>query len=1126
MKITMKGHLYAGLITAVLLVVLISFISYTTFRNENRQARQLKKTYQILNKLEILQKNLFNMETGRRGFRSTNELKFLEPYNSSLPTIQPVLSSLSNDFSANAQQLENLQKLTKRVNAILSFWERLGLDASGYTRTDFVRVNGEEKVLMDAIRREIQHVEKVEKEVLVQRERSNDALVKRATYALVIGISLILVIVLVLIFLVFKEFDNRKKAETDLKNKNRELNDVYKESTERNWLLAGVAEVNNKLQASEEIQELTQSVLDTIVRYLNMEAGAFYIFDSEKNSLALTAANNLLLRPEKVVQLHEGLVGQATLKKDVVVIKNLPNDYYAPAHVVDHSFPEAIYLPVHLHQEPKGVIELISLQAVEKQQLHFLRMIRDNIAVAIQSAQSREKVMALLKQVQAQAEVLENQQEELKQAYEDLSLQTETLQASEEELRVQEEELRQINAELEERTEAVETARQALQFKAKELEVTGKYKSQFLANMSHELRTPLNSILILAKLLAQNTENTLSHKQMEQAKIIFKSGSDLLELINDILDISKIEAGKVELNIEQVTVKEIANDLEQLFAVVALEKNINFSIKIDNDVPLVLQTDKQRIEQVLKNLLSNAFKFTPENGHIRLSFSCRTVDNNPAISISVLDTGIGISADKQKVIFEAFQQADGSTSRRFGGTGLGLSITKELLRILGGSVEVVSEEGKGSTFTISFPLPQQVEEENTLLPRLFTQEESAVKDDRNNVVAGDRILLIIEDDQDFAEIVKAFGKQYGYKTIIALRGDEGLSFAKKYKPDAIILDMYLPVMDGEMILKKLKGIDELKHIPVHIISASEDNRFVIPGALAYLKKPVKKEDIDKAFSAIAEYHNRSIKKVLIITHDIGDEKKFQQLLGERHRDITYDNVGSFDKAIKQVEKKRYDCIIADIGSNVEEGIRDLQRLNKTVEQQNTPVIVYLNNDLTADNELQLKKVSNVVVRKSNTSSERLMDELELFLYRVNTISFKQQQDELRSDGIDPTLKNKKVLVVDDDMRNVFALSASLEQEHMQVITASDGKEALENLKQHNDVDIVLMDIMMPEMDGYEAMKHIRHNKNWKDLPIIALTAKAMTGDREKCIEAGASDYISKPVDVKKLQSLMRVWLTK
>ncbi|MBS4066152.1 MAG: response regulator, partial [Chitinophagaceae bacterium] len=752
---------------------------------------------------------------------------------------------------------------------------------------------------------------------------------------------------------------------------------------------------------------------------------------------------------------------------------------------------EILCMPLWLDNELKGLIELGIFGKFSAHQKNLLENIAHNVASAIQAEQARAKINDLLAEVQEHKDSLVKQQEELRQTNNELSRQ------------------------------------------AKELQETSKYKSEFLANMSHELRTPLNSVLILAKLLADNNPRNLTDKQIEYATIIHRSGSDLLKLINDILDLSKIEAGKIDLTIEEISIESIIKDLQQLFSVVASQKNIEFSIHKDVKVPNTLKTDVLRLEQIIKNLLSNAFKFTPENGKVSVLFNALEHPDGKRISIQVKDSGIGISAEKQKLIFDAFQQADGSTSRKYGGTGLGLSISKELAKLLGGEIMVSSKEGMGSEFTVIVPVKtteiifHQKEELKTIeAPELDNiEEQDKVSDDRYNLKDNDEVILIIEDDENFATIVRDFARNKNFKTIIALSGDEGLFYAKKYRLNAIILDVQLPVLDGWSLLKILKENPETKHIPVHIISAFDDNRFNSGGALAYVKKPINLEGLNLAFNKISTYIKQNFKNVLLVSPDYFQDKNINAIFQQRLKSVTFYNASSIHEARGITENKHIDCIIVDLGNEWQENLTSLQDWRSVSKNQHIPFILLINNDIPEAEENKLKPFAEAIVRNDLSVNDNLITELDSFLYQVK----KSEKSTIQAIMNESTLKDLsgfKILIVDDDMRNVYALSTALESENADIISASDGRESLEMLKIHADTDLVLMDIMMPEMDGYEAMGRIRKERKQLNLPIIALTAKAMEGDRQKCIAAGASDYITKPVDIQKLISKIKSWLSK
>ncbi|WP_234735909.1 response regulator [Tellurirhabdus bombi] len=1147
MKMSLTRKITFGVGTALLLIIGSAGLSYYMFRQQAVIEYWVRHTYEVLNQAETIQKMLVDMETGRRGFRSTNEKRFLQPYYEGIEKIHPAIEGLKKLTQDNVRQTQKAEFIEKNINDLLIYWRSLGEDASKYSKADIVRVMDEEKRRMDIIRNSLDAFVQVERIALEDRQKENERAIQRAMFVLALTIILVLLLAFVLTRIIFGELNNRNRAEDLLKENLDELDQINRSANEKNWLLTGISSINDAIQGVDELAVLSRTTLEAILQYTGLPAGLLYCYDEEGHLLKKQASIGASDLAPETFRIDEGLVGRAAAGRTLLAIKNIPSDYWTIQSGAGKSVPkEVILVPLWHNKTLKGVIELASFEVdgTAIQDLDLLKNVANNIAVAINSVESHERVMRLLVQVQDQRETLENQQEELRQSNDELTRQAEILQASEEELKVQEEELRQINAELEEKNEAVEMARQELDLKAQELEVTSKYKSEFLANMSHELRTPLNSVLILAKLLSENKAANLTAKQVEYATIIHKSGSNLLELINDILDLSKIEAGKIDFTFENIPVNAVANNMEQLFRVLAEEKSVQFVTNMNSMGAVELHTDRLRLEQIIRNLLSNAFKFTPKGGTVTLDFqavpknlpftSNQLLNAENVLAISVKDTGIGISPDKQRLIFEAFQQADGSVSRKYGGTGLGLSISKELAKKLNGELQVQSEEGEGSTFTLYVPIHSTMVDvprvvETPVITQTLSQpvvEQTTLADDRQNLQKGDKTLLIIEDDPLFAGIVRDFARTKGYKTILAIQGDEGLYCARKYQPSAIILDMQLPVIDGWNLLKILKSDPDLKNIPVHIMSADEPQG-ALGGALAFVRKPLAVEDLEKAFSLLGGHLQTNVKRVLVLSGVYLKNQTLQRFIDERKFDMQCDYVASAAEAVSKLQQEKYDCIIADIGADLTAGTQDLQKVKEATKAAEVPIIIYLDKNLSTTDELQLKKISDVIIRESSLSKDRLMDELELFLYKVQEV---QQQPfskpVLSSLTNDKNLKGKKILLVDDDMRNVFALSTLLEEHEITVITAGDGKEALEQLDEQTGIDLVLMDIMMPEMDGYEATRRIRANSRFHSLPVIALTAKAMTGDREKCIEAGASDYITKPIDSSRLLSLLRVWLSK
>ncbi len=1151
MKLSIAAWLLIGSACTILIGIFLGISFFNTIQRQVEEAEWVKEKNEMLDQLLTLEKLLVDMETGQRAYRSTNEKRFLLPFNQAQINIGLVEDNLTNYFQENPLKLSQLAQIQQSLQLLMQLWSSTPENERGVNQQTLIEITARETKEMDNVRMLVKKMYTTERYELSRREASMKMLIENLTRKTVLGTFLLFLVAAVLTYFYALEFKSRKKIENRLSNTIDELEELNKSIKERNWYLAGLTILNDSLQNTNTLEALGQSALKAVTDYLELPAGGIYLVN-ESQKLVLKASVALPTQAPQSYALGEGLVGQAGLERQVRITKSIPSSYWAiESGSGATKAGEIACIPLWYGKELKGVIELASFSPFPDHQIELLKKVSKDISLSANEIQSRLKVEQLLEQLKEQTAILENQQDELRQTNEELSHQSESLMASEEELRVQEEELRHINSELEEKNEALEVARQALTLKAKELEVTSTYKSEFLANMSHELRTPLNSVLILANLLSENKSKNLTEKQVEYANVIRKSGTDLLKLINDILDLSKIEAGKIDFQFESVPVKNIIRDIKQLFEVVADEKGVFFLTQVEASVPAALHTDKQRLEQIIQNLLSNAFKFTPKNGKITLSF--KAIEPQPdfatdalkkaeqVLAISVEDTGVGIPAEKQQLIFEAFQQADGSTSRKYGGTGLGLSIIRELVKRLGGEVRLQSEVGKGSTFLVFIPLKTNATGAVAANPEALTISEkrnfsmtdfqkemvsqAKIEDDRNSIEKGDLVMLIIEDDPMFAGIVRDLARDKNYKTIVALQGDEGMRYAQKYQPSAIILDVQLPVVDGQSILSWIKNNEQLKHIPVHVISGADASSLSLEGAQAFIQKPVKTQDLEKVFSLLEAQLNVKIKKVLILVGEFIQRNTIGQVLGKRYPGLKWEVVVSEQDATDHIAQHDYDCLIVDIRKNLDQGMETLRRLKEASAAKVLPVIVYIDEDLNLTKERQLKKLSSVIIRESTQSMERLMDEMELFLYKVQEVETKKlpQPTVAFSSG---GLEGKKVLLVDDDMRNVFALSTLLEEQQMKVITADNGKEALEELRLHPDIDIVLMDIMMPEMDGYEATSRIRHDLRLSKLPIIALTAKAMPEDREKVIEAGASDYITKPVDTGQLFSLMRVWLSK
>ncbi|URD71144.1 response regulator [Leptospira borgpetersenii] len=912
------------------------------------------------------------------------------------------------------------------------------------------------------------------------------------------------------------------------------------ENEKHNWIMSGQNLLNEKLRGDKAESVLSNDVIIFLSNYLKANVGAIYLCDDQKYSLSIFGRYGFTstdYSSEKFI-LNEGLIGQAAADQKQVLLTNVEEESIRIiSAVIDTKPKEILIVPFMFEGKTEGVIELGKLDSFSSSEIEFVSAAVQSIGISFNSSRVRRRVQELLEQTRIQSEELQTQQEELKQMNEELEEQTQILRQQQEELKVSNEELEEQTRVLEMRNKELELAKNDIEQKTEQLELSGKYKSEFLANMSHELRTPLNSLLILSKDLADNKKKNLDEDQVESANIIYKSGHDLLVLINEVLDLSKIESGKMSVNLEKVVLRTFVKDLISGFKLQATKKKLDLDLIYYEDLPEKIRTDPQRLDQILKNLISNALKFT-ERGGIQLEVKRQ---NSDKILFSVIDSGIGIPEEKYSAIFEAFQQVDGSTSRKYGGTGLGLSISRELAGLLGGEIYLKSKINKGSTFSLLLPIEGKKnetsipEEETGVVANFETfvkQDQSefvnypALKDDRNEIVEGDKILLIVEDDLKFASILLKQANEKGFRGISAATGEDGLVLARKHKPHAILLDLDLPGMDGHAVLNELKADQSVRHIPVHIISAKEYSlKLIRDGAVEYIKKPVNKKQLDEAFNRIEHFISRKMKNLLIIEDDENSRRTTRKLIG--NDDVKCFEASSGKEALSVYSENHFDCIVLDIGLPDMSGFDLIREMEKIKEKQIPPIIIYTGGELTKEESKELQEYSESIIIKGIKSEERLLDETALVLHRmINNLPESKQNIINRLYDKDSVFFQKRIMLVDDDMRNVFALSKILSEKGMEVLKAENGNNALELLSKSENVDMILMDVMMPEMDGYEAMRRIRSNLKYKDTVIIALTAKAMNDDRQKCIDAGANDYISKPVDVERLFSLMRVWLSR
>ena len=948
-----------------------------------------------------------------------------------------------------------------------------------------------------------------------------------------------------------------------LRQRQEERQQAMEELARQNALQTGLAKLAALMRGNFKPEKLSREIITFLCEHLGFQVGLLYLHDgSGILKLAGGYAHQGELNPPKEFAMGQSLVGQSALEQRDIVLKEVPEGYLSVSSGLGQASPgEILVKPLVRADEIKGVLELGAFQESSQYAKEFLASAAESMAIALHTSMGRRKLTKALEDAQAMSEELQAQQEELRTANEELEEQTTLLKSSEEKLRTQQEELQVTNEELEEKNEMlsrqkkeVEEARGDLQIKAEELALASKYKSEFLANMSHELRTPLNSLLLLAQALSDNKEGNLNQEQVEFAEIIHASGSDLLNLINEILDLAKIEAGRIDLRPAKVRTADLAEGMRSAFGHMAKQKGLELEVEVRAEALPELNSDQKRIEQILKNLVSNAIKFT-EEGRVQiifqrprpnLNFARLGLGNGEYLAISVNDSGIGIEPKLQKVIFEAFQQVDGSTSRRYGGTGLGLSISRELARLLGGAIEVESRLGQGATFTVYLPanMPNEpvaatggaaVTEptgQDDPPPLWLNSEGSAalppdssaqIEDDRERISSGDRVILIIEDDPNFAHILYSKCQAKGFKCLAAPSGESGLQLAQEYLPDAVILDLRLPGLDGWAVLDVIKGDTRTRHIPVHIISAEQASGEALrKGAVGHATKPINNQQLEAAFAKLEQVASQGTKRVLVVDDDAQLRANTVSLIGGG--DVQVDEAANGAEAAEALRADHYDCMVLDLGLPDMDGRQLLEQLHhEGVELP--PVIVHTARDISRDEEAALRENTESIVIKDVRSQERLLDEVSLFLHRMIAKMPAGKRQIIRNlHESDAILAGKKVLVVDDDMRTTFAVSALLADMGMTPLKANNGKKALQVLQDEPEVDLVLMDIMMPEMDGYQAMEQIRTQERFAGLPIIALTAKAMPVDREKCLAAGASDYLPKPVDKSKLISMMRVWL--
>ncbi|WP_118976647.1 response regulator [Taibaiella koreensis] len=1183
MKTSTNNNLRIGFGLSILLLVISSVFSYLCIQQLLDSARQVKHTNEVRTTLENVMSFLKDAETGQRGFLLTGDETFLDPYKGAY---QKALGNLDKAISLtgdNALQQTNggvLRKTLIQRGSRLQALIDLKKNARPIDYTDMKQG----KVYMDSVRAQVNRMMAEENRLLQLRTQTQQKFAFFTPIVIIIAALLAILVSSVFYLRILKDVRERIRLQKELEDKDAEMTrriDViqglagriaegdydtriddkqrdtlgslsvalnrmaeslsfsFSKLSDNEWLQSGLARLNEKMVGEKDLTVLSYQIIEYVTAYTGSHVGALYLL--EDDNLMLTSGYSLLETTRRQIPVGQGVVGQALLNESEIILEDVDPEYVTVSHATGNIRPRSVIaFPIFNESLPIGVLELAAIRLYTDRDLAFIKSVAQNAGTAIAGAANHKKLQELLEETQAQSEELQAQHSELENMNAELEAHTQKLQTSEEELKVQQEELQQSNFELEQRNHIISERNTEIQKKAEELELSTRYKSEFMANMSHELRTPLNSILLLSRYLSENNEQNLNEDQKESARVIFNSGSGLLDLIDELLDLSKIEAGKMDVDYAPLPLSELADGLNGLFQPIAKEKQITF--RIDNDLKdqTMIETDRMKLEQILKNLLSNALKFTT-TGHVLLRLRHSPVDPG-MLQFIVEDTGVGIACDKLDIVFEAFTQADGSTKRKYGGTGLGLSISRQLARLMGGEVTVASEVGKGSAFTLTLPIthPAKNIRHESMLPPLLAESspiEVSVKkarhlaavipdeidDDRHNLQPGDKTILIIEDDTAFAGALLQFTRKQRYKGVVAVRGDQGLQMAREYKPQAILLDIQLPVMDGWEVMDGLKSDPGTRHIPVHIMSSLEAKRESrMHGAVDFINKPVALEQMQQIFSKLEEALTRSPKQVLIVEENAKHAQALSLFLESYQvsSSIQHSVAGS----ISILQDQKVDCVILDMGLPDRNAYDTLETVKTTEGMEDVPIIIFTGKNLSPAEESRIRQYADSIVVKTAHSYKRILDEVALFLHLVE----EKKQDEHRpgylADARAHLLEGKTVLIADDDVRNIFSLTKALEKHHIHVVTATDGAEALLQLEQHPETDIVLMDMMMPQMDGYESTTKIRQHPVFKHMPVIAVTAKAMLGDREKCIAAGASDYISKPVDIDQLISLLRVWL--
>jgi CheY-like chemotaxis protein/CHASE3 domain sensor protein len=1123
-----------GLSLGLAFFLLSGALAYMNIQSLRKNNDDIRHTHSVLIALDELLSTVQDAETGQRGYLLTGTEAYLEPYSSAVGNLAARLRTVATLTRDNPTQQANLGPLKRHVDAKLAeLRESVALRRTrGAAAALAVVTTDRGKIEMDAIRAQLNAMAQEE---LRLRQIRMDEMAAVSKTAIITGIvSSLLGAVLTLAIFILLQRNSRARLR-------------------QQWLQDGELGLAEAMRGDKSVEVLGDAILSFMAQHLGFQGGVLFKGEGDRFQRAATLGVPADADVPLSFGYREGLLGQVAVEGRPMVIADVPEGYLTIGSALGRDQPRhLVIVPAKADGVVNAVLELGFFHPVDPDILALLDKASPSIGIALRSAGFRTRLQDALEETQRQSGELQAQSEELRVSNEELEEQGRALKESQVRLEQQHVELEQTNSQLEEQAQTLENQRDELekaganlQLRARELEQASQYKSDFLANMSHELRTPLNSLLILSKLLGDNPEDNLSADQVKFARTIESSGNDLLTLINDILDLSKIEAGHVQILPEPVTVQRLVGDIRQVFQPVADARGLPFEIILAEDCPRVIETDRLRIEQIVKNLLSNAFKFT-EQGRVRLEIAKADGDR---LSIAVTDTGIGMSEEQQRHVFEAFHQADSTISRRFGGTGLGLSISRELARLLGGRISLQSQQGKGSIFTLTVPIaydPAEIASRDTrqqarvdapaaapappmrpIPPRSAPQW--TIEDDRASLTEGRRLLLIIEDDEVFASVVCDLSREMGFQCIVAGTAEEAIGLARQLKPSAVVLDLGLPDQSGLTVLDRLKHDDATRHIPIHVISASDHSQAALSlGAVGYLAKPARREQLAEVLQNLQSKLTTRMRRVLIVEDDPVQRDAVGKLL--LSDEVETVGVGTAAECLEQLRQHTFDCMVLDLSLPDASGFSLLETLSEEGDHGFPPVIVYTGHDLSPDDEQRLRRYSSSIIIKGAKSPERLLDEVSLFLHQVvSELPAEQRKMIQKARNRDAALEGRRILIVEDDVRNVYSLTNVLEPRGAAVQIARNGQEAIDALTAVGEdparvIDLVLMDVMMPVMDGLTATREIRRDPRWSALPILMLTAKAMPDDQQRCLEAGANDYMAKPIDVDKLLSLVRVWM--